>query len=174
MLEKVKKRIKNLVVRIFRIIATWEQLDRYLVFRNMYNVDSSFGFNGESILFYGDGEIECRENSYIGSYSTIQAYKGCHVIIGKNCSISHNVRMYTQSNVSDQDFSMTLLLEKKGDIIIGDYVWIGANVFIGPGVHIGANCIIGANSVVVKDVETFSVVGGVPARLIRYKTRRSV
>lgn len=156
------------------MVSNWEQADRYLAFRDKYHVHNSFRFNGENILFYGEGEIHCAANSYIGSYSTIQAFKDCKVIIGRNCSISHNVRMYTQSNVSDQNFSITPLLEKTGDIIIGDHVWIGANVFISPGVNIGTNSIIGANSVIFKDVEAFSIVGGVPARLISYKSQRGV
>jgi maltose O-acetyltransferase len=53
--------------------------------------------------------------------------------------------------------------------MIGNGVWIGANVFIGPGINIGDNSIIGANSVVVKDVLPNSIVGGVPAKLIRMK-----
>lgn len=61
------------------------------------------------------------------------------------------------------------LKNKIGDIIIGDGVWIGANVFINPGVIIRDNSVIGANSVVTKNVEANSIVGGVPARLIRMK-----
>lgn len=58
---------------------------------------------------------------------------------------------------------------KCGNIIIGDGVWIGTNVVISPGVKIGNNCIIGANTMVTKDVPDFAIVGGVPAKLIRYK-----
>lgn len=91
------------------------------------------------------------------------------VIIGKGCSISHNVRIYTQSLDADQDFSKSGLIEKTGDVIVEDYVWIGANVFINPKIKIGKNSVIGANSVVTKDVPPFSIVGGVPAKLIRMK-----
>jgi maltose O-acetyltransferase len=87
--------------------------------------------------------------------------------------ISHNVRIYSSSAVADQDFSNNSIEIKYGNVLIGDYVWIGANVFIGPGVKIGNNSVIGANSVVTKDVEEFSIVGGVPAKLIRYKSQAS-
>ena len=135
-----------------------------------YLIDSSFRFNGKDILLYGEGEIEIKNDSYIGSYSTIQSVKGRKVFIGEKCSISHNVRMYTQSYNANQDFSKELLSKKSGDVIINDFVWIGANVFICPGVTIGENSIVGANSVVTKDIPPYSIVGGVPAKLIRLKT----
>lgn len=113
--------------------------------------------------------IKCGSNSYIGEKSTIQAYPGCRVEIGRNCMISHNVRIYTQSNLADWDFSNSPIPEKVGNVIVEDYVWIGANVFINPRVTIGTNSIVGANSVVTKDIPPFSIYGGNPARLIRQK-----
>lgn len=138
--------------------------------RYRYDVDSSFKFNGKEIQFYGEGKIETGAGSYIGSYSSIQAFKSFKVIIGKGCMISHNVRIYTSSLDADQDMSNLVLKEKNGDVIIGDYVWIGANVFINPGISIGNNSVIGANSVVTKNVGDLEIVGGVPAKLIRKKT----
>jgi maltose O-acetyltransferase len=157
---------------LHKCYVTGKHLDqqyRYEQFRKTYNIHPSFRFNGEDILLYGDGEIHCAEDSYIGSLSTVQAYKGQKVIIGKGCSISHNVRIYSQTLDADQDFSRFPLIEKKGDVIIEDYVWIGANVFINPKVTIGKNSIIGANSVVTKDVPPNAIVGGVPAKLVRMK-----
>jgi len=138
-------------------------------FRKQYQIDPSFRFNGTNILLYGNGNIEIGKNSYLGEGSSIQAYDNCRVIIGQGCSISHNVRFYTQSYDPDQDFSSNQTVSKTGDIIIGNFVWIGANVFINPGVRIGDNSIIGANSVVTKDVGAYEIVGGVPAKLIRKK-----
>jgi acetyltransferase-like isoleucine patch superfamily enzyme len=57
----------------------------------------------------------------------------------------------------------------KGDIVIGNDVWIGANAFIGSGVTIGDGAVIGAASVVTRDVPPYAIVGGNPARLIRYR-----
>ncbi|MBK8712913.1 MAG: acyltransferase [Niastella sp.] len=141
----------------------------YYGFRNKYSLDESFRFNGKFIQLYGDGIIQAGAGSYIGSFSTAYSHKNNKVIIGKGVRISHNVRIYTLSSFPDQDFSNPQIQNKAGDVIIGDYSWIGANVFINPGINIGSNAVVGANSVVTKDVPDFAIVGGVPATLIRMK-----
>ncbi|WP_313070490.1 CatB-related O-acetyltransferase [Lacrimispora sp.] len=54
-------------------------------------------------------------------------------------------------------------------VVIGNDVWIGANVIILPGVSIGDGAILAAGAVVTKDVEPYSIVGGVPAVIIKYR-----
>lgn len=147
--------------------AGWEIT--YTTYRSKYDLHKNFGFNGAYIQFYGDGKIEAGEGSYIGGLSTVQAVSGCTVKIGTGCRISHNVRMYTQSADADADFSVASPPEKQGNVLIGDYCWIGANVFISPDVSIGRNSVIGANSVVTKDIPSDEIWGGVPAKLIRRK-----
>ena len=60
-------------------------------------------------------------------------------------------------------------LRKNEPVVIGNDVWIGANVCIMPGVHICDGAIVAAGAVVTKDVEPYAIVGGVPAKLIRYR-----
>ena len=57
--------------------------------------------------------------------------------------------------------------DNKGDIVIGNDVWIGYEAVIMAGVHIGNGAIIAARAVVTKDVPPYTIVGGVPARLIK-------
>ncbi len=59
-------------------------------------------------------------------------------------------------------------------IVIGNDVWIGANAIILPGVHIGDGAIVAAGAVVTGDVDEYAIVGGVPAKLIRYRFDESV
>ncbi|MCF8296152.1 MAG: CatB-related O-acetyltransferase [Melioribacteraceae bacterium] len=59
--------------------------------------------------------------------------------------------------------------EKKFVVKIGNDVWIGNNVIILDGITIGDGAVIAAGSVVTKDVEPYSIIGGVPAKLIRYR-----
>lgn len=161
--------MKKLFFRVLERLLLAHQQSIYMRFRQKYDIHNAFRFNGKDILMYGDGEIIAGENSYVGEYSTWQAAQGYKIVIGRGCMISHNVRCYTQSAIPDHDFSVKPLPEKYGDIVIGDYVWIGANVFINPGIKIGSNSVVGANSVVTKDVPENAIVGGVPAKLIRFK-----
>lgn len=57
----------------------------------------------------------------------------------------------------------------KGDIVVDDDVWIGYGATIMSGVHIGQGAVVAAGSVVTKDVPPYAVVGGVPAKLIKYR-----
>ena len=57
----------------------------------------------------------------------------------------------------------------KGDIIIDDDVWIGYRSIILSGVHIGQGAVIAAGAVVTKDVPPYTIVGGVPAKVIKYR-----
>lgn len=67
-------------------------------------------------------------------------------------------------NVDDHGHPST-----RGDVIIGNDVWIGDNVTIMSGVTIGDGAVIACNSHVVKNVEPYSLVGGNPAKLIKYR-----
>lgn len=150
--------------------AYWKT--NYASYREKYTLSSLFSFNGEGVLFYGDGNIIIDDNSYVGNYTTIQAYTNCTVSIGRNCAISHNVRIYTFSYTSDQDFNIKkeAKFTYKKNVVIGNGVWIGANVLINPGVVIGDNVVIGANAVVTTDLMPNAIYGGVPARLIKTKS----
>lgn len=61
------------------------------------------------------------------------------------------------------------IVKYKGDTVIGNDVWIGEKSIILPGVEIGDGAIIAAGSVVTKNVEPYSIVGGIPAKLIKYR-----
>lgn len=139
--------------------------------KNRYKKIHKSVYWGEETLIYGDGKIEIGEGSYIGQRSFILAHpEDTKLTIGKNCSISHNVHIRTESHRRVYDYKNELELPAYGkDVVISDSVWIGANVFIKGGITIGDNVIIGANSVVTHDIPSNTIYGGVPAKLIRHK-----
>ena len=107
------------------------------------------------------------------------------LIIGKFCSIAcgakfiFNCANHTLKSLSTYTFPLFFeewdlpksdvasAWDNKGDIVIGNDVWIGYDAIIMAGVTIGDGAIIGTRAVVTKDVEPYSIVGGVPAKEIR-------
>jgi len=92
--------------------------------------------------------------------------------------IGNNVLIASKVYIADHSHGDTSLahlslppvcrpLFSKGKVIIEDDVWIGEGAAILPGVVIGRGAIIGTNAVVTKDVDPYTVVGGVPARIIK-------
>lgn len=129
---------------------------------------------GDKVMFPANvklkGNITIKRGTYLSSYTRVITGLNSKVIIGEYCEISYNVNILaiTHSSISSTGPNR-IMIEK--DIIIGDYVWIGANAFIKEGITIGSNVIIGANSVVTKDIPDNAIVGGVPAKLIKYKSQ---
>ena len=169
-----KKYIIKLLSKIYSLLEIAHQINVYNGYRERYDIHPSFNFNGKGILMYGDGTIKVDAGSYVGRHSSIQASKNYKVVIGKNCKIGPFFCIWTQSSYVDHNYNFKDEIRPKiGDIIIHDAVWIGANVVISPGITIGENSIIGANNVVTKDVPPYAIVGGIPAKIIRYKNIQS-
>ncbi len=106
--------------------------------------------------------IHLGRNVFINAGCKFQDQGG--IYIGDDVLIGHNVVMATLNHDENPANRANLIASP---IKIGDKVWIGSNVTILPGVTIGDGAIIAAGAVVTKDVEENSIVGGVPAKLIR-------
>lgn len=109
------------------------------------------------------------------------------LIIGKFCSIACGAKfLFNSANHTFQSLStypfpiffeewelpvedIPLAWDNKGDIVIGNDVWIGYEAVVLAGVTIGDGAVIGARAVVTKDVPPYTIVGGVPAREIRQR-----
>ena len=117
-----------------------------------------------------EGEKECNliigEGSIIGHFNHIYATKeieiGKFVLIADNVYISDNQHVYANVNVPIIKQGIKQLKKVK----ICDGTWIGENVCI-IGASIGENCVIGANSVVTKDIPSYCVAVGSPAKIIK-------
>lgn len=113
-----------------------------------------------------------RNTYYLGGMLTANTY------IGRYCSISRNVNIGSSNHdisglstgVLTHDFSEEKGVEKETkSTYIGCDVWIGVNATILGGVKIGHGAVVGAGAVVTKDVPPYAVVGGVPAKIIKYR-----
>lgn len=122
-------------------------------------------------------EITIGNNSSIGDDSHITAINkiwiGNNVLTGKKILItdnSHGVSEYSLLSVAPSKRP----LYSKGPVIIEDNVWIGEKSSVMPGVRIGYGSIIAANSVVTHDVPPYSVVAGIPAKVVKILSCESV
>jgi maltose O-acetyltransferase len=110
--------------------------------------------------------VSAGDNCYLGA--GVQLYPwDAPITLGNNVLIAAGVRMITRKHGFD---NISLPISEQGytnaPITVEDDVWIGFGAVILPGATIGRGSIIGASAVVTKDVEPYSIVGGVPARVI--------
>lgn len=90
--------------------------------------------------------------------------------IGNNVMMGPDVTILTHThNIERTDIPMGRQGSTVKEVSVGNDVWIGMRSIIMPGVRIGNGVVIGAGAVVTKDVPDFAIVGGVPARIIRYR-----
>ena len=122
----------------------------------------------ESVGMFPPFYTDFGKNTTVGERTFLNA--GCKfqdqggISIGDDCLIGHNATLCTINHAQDPD--------RRGDmefhpIRIENKVWLGANVTVLPGVTIGEGAIVAAGAVVTKDVAARTVVGGVPAKLIK-------
>lgn len=118
-------------------------------------------------------QIVIKNNVSFGDFCHVGATNyieiGNDVLFGSRCYVTdHNHGIYSGEKISDLSVpprERCLTLDKQ--VVIGDNVWIGDNVVVLPDVKIGKASIIGANAVVTKDVPEYTMVVGIPARVIK-------
>jgi acetyltransferase-like isoleucine patch superfamily enzyme len=122
----------------------------------------------ESFSMFPPFYTDCGKNIAVGKNVFINS--GCRfqdqggIAIGDGAFIGHNVVLATLNHgVKPEDRTTTY----PAPVIIGKNVWIGSNATVVPGVTIGDNSIIAAGAVVTKNVDTNTIVGGNPSRIIR-------
>lgn len=158
---------------------------------------NKYGFGNQNIYYVAAGEIGLKNSedtiyngiligrgtygyqSLVKNYSNVKS-------IGRYCSINETARIwgnhstelvttYPLANpavITWEEYVKRkpgIIKESNNPVIIGNDVWIGANVSILPEVNIGDGAILAVGAVVTKDVPPYAVVGGVPAKIIKYR-----
>jgi acetyltransferase-like isoleucine patch superfamily enzyme len=116
--------------------------------------------DGTKVLIGPGGTVSIGDNTFFDGDSRIICFES--VTIGSNCAIAWEVTIMDARwhRLDDEDST-------NDPVVIGDRVWIGARTTILPGVTVGDGAVIATGAVVVDDVPSRSLVGGVPARVIR-------
>lgn len=114
----------------------------------------------QSFEYFSPDRLSIGNKTHINRKCFIDARGYCS--IGNNTSISHEALILTGTH----DINSVNFSEVHKPVKIEDHVWIGARATVLPGVRIGKGAVIAAGAVVTKDVNSFEIVGGVPAKVI--------
>jgi acetyltransferase-like isoleucine patch superfamily enzyme len=116
--------------------------------------------------------IAIGEHTHIQAYCNLYAYAG-NIRIGQYVMIAPKCALFPYQHVMDDP---TQVMEQqgfvsKGDIVIEDDVWLGTGAKVMDGVRIGRGAVIGAGAVVTRDIPPYAIAAGVPAKVIRTRSR---
>jgi acetyltransferase-like isoleucine patch superfamily enzyme len=162
-----------------------KEILKRLFFPNKFSFEwrkrNSHNFTTPAMHFKMDA-VQVGKGTYGNLFVITRDYQTVKLTIGSYCSIADGVKFLLSGNhqydiISTYPYELLIMMSggavgiavAKGDIVVGDDVWIGANAIICSGVTIGQGAIVAAGAVVVKDVEPYSIVGGNPAKLIKYR-----
>lgn len=174
-LHKYRKVIYNSNVMFY----STTKIFNYQNDRAKIGIGSNTHIRGEILVFGYGGNISIGERCFIGENSRV--WSSANILIGNDVLISHNVNIIDTNsheiNHIDRAEGFWHLINNsqpiKSDniisspITIGNYAWINFGSIILKGVSIGEGAIVAAGSIVTKDVPPFTLVAGVPAKVIK-------
>lgn len=167
--------LRKLKIILYYLIINKLPHSRYLMISNTFRVwyvskvlkvmDYSKESYFENNIYFGKGDlIRIGSNCQVNENVFIQAAR-----IGNHVMIAPNVAILSKSH-NHSDISTPMILQGESEhqeVVVENNVWIGRNAIIMPGVTIGEGCIIGAGAVVTKSTAPNTIVGGVPAKIIK-------
>lgn len=140
---------------------------RLFLYRRIFGISIGQGstIHWQCRFFVPEG-ISIGENTLVGNNAFLDGR--CGLTIGNRVITASEVAIYTlQHDIDDPQFAHV-----GAPVIIKDYAYIGPRVIILPGVTIGQGAVVAAGAVVTTDVEPYTLVGGIPARFIRERSRQ--
>lgn len=162
--------------------GTW---DKFRAFRFRHKWAKANKNNGTIAMSVFDiGLVSVGKRSY-GELNVTTFSNRHRLIIGNYVSIAQHVTFLLDVEhridcISTYPFKVKIAESErqeafaKGDIVVGDDVWIGYGATVMSGVHIGQGAVLAAGAVVTKDVPPYAIVGGVPAKVIKYRFSQSI
>ena len=190
--------IKTIKNKFFNIIYLLLRFGNFIPSTSNLTIDEKakiYGSRLDGTISIGEGCMVARCELYgtidIGRYTSLNGPNtdivadGGKVIIGQFCSIARNVSMQVSNHVMNHVTTYPIFKNvfkeentgefvSKGDIIIGNDVWIGAHALILSGTKINDGAIIAANSVVTGEIPAYAVAAGSPAKVLKYRFSNEV
>ncbi len=166
--KTIKNRIENMIDSILRlnlfVLSFFPSHHiRIFFYRHLYYMRIA----PKVVIYYGaeirdPWKIRIGKGTIIGDRALLDGRSG--IEIGENVNFSTGVWLYTlQHNVDDPFFGTG---GEGKSIVIDDYAWLSTRTIVLPGVRVSKGAVVAAGAVVTKDVEAYSIVGGVPAKKI--------
>lgn len=154
-----------------RLTRLFNQTDETEISKRTEILEELFGSAGDGIYIEPTFRCDYGYNIHVGKnfYANFDCVflDVCEIRIGDYCFIAPGVHIYTathpldaQGRISGEEFGKP--------VTIGDNVWLGGRAIINPGVKIGNNVVVASGAVVTKDVPDNAVVGGNPAKVIKF------
>lgn len=171
--------MRNIYLILYYTLVRYLPMSPFPLFKLFYKIRLFFVKNiikecGENVVvknncYFGKGDrLSVGSRSQLGKNSRLEGT----ITIGKDVLMGPDVIMMSTSHeYSSLDIPINQQGEAREDpIFIGDDCWIGTRVIILPGVRIGSHSIVGAGSLVTKSVPSNSIIGGLPAVIIKKRT----
>jgi len=153
-----------ILIRFFMLIPSKHIRKWWLNLQKNVSISRSAALYGG--MKWWRGPFIVKDGANIGFNCHIDCRTG--VVIGKNVVLASEVMIWTlHHDYNDKQFGA-----RGGEVVIDDYAWVCSRAIILPGVHIGEGAVVASGAVVCKDVEPYTVVGGVPAKKIAERDRK--
>lgn len=170
--KKAVTRVWNIFLDFELMLLRWVgHIPFHSVRRFFYKLAGVRIGNGSTIHmwcnFFNPKGVEIGDDTIIGDHAFLDGR--AKLKIGNHVDIASRVMIYNSEHVVDSNDFHAI----EEPVIIEDYVFIGPGVIVQPGVTIKKGAIIAAGAVVVKDVDAFTVVGGVPAKFIKDRQNKN-
>ncbi len=120
---------------------------------------------GPGAVFQGTGDVRIGKSTYVGAYASINCMHA--VTIGDRCMLGNFVSLIDNDHGTSGTSALQSQPLASAPIVVRDDCWLGEKATVLRGVTIGEGAVVAAGSVVRRDVPPYTLVAGVPARIVR-------
>jgi len=172
-LPKILNRLYNYWLDFELMLLRWVGHIPFHALRKFFYRLAGVSIGNNSVIhmwanFFQPKNISIGEDTVVGDHAFLDGR--AKLIIGSHVDIASSVMIYN----SEHDLTSFDFRAREEEVVIQDYVFVGPRAIILPGVSVGNGSVIAAGSVVTKDVPAFSIVGGVPAKVIGERKNRQL